>query len=207
MGEKVLIKNAEYNFKKYSFKTTFLRGVIIASGLCLIPLIILCHMNGGLIGITEFSGGEFFWLGVFMPFWLIIFLNAISYSLLNLLNNVSIIVTNKRVYGKTFFGTRIDLPLDSISAVGIKWYKGIRVSTSSGIITFPFVKNAMEIHQIISELLIERQNKVMLVKQNALAEKEILKKFEELTEYKKLLDSNIITQAEFETKKQELLGL
>ena len=48
-----------------------------------------------------------------------------------------IIVTDKRVYGKAAFGKQVDLPIDSISAVGtISLFKGVSVATSSGVIKF-----------------------------------------------------------------------
>ncbi len=74
------------------------------------------------------------------------------------LSRCEITVTNKRVYGKALFGMRVDLPIDSISAVGTSWFKGISVSTSSGRITFFGVSNRDEIHKVISNLLLERQD-------------------------------------------------
>ncbi len=126
-------------------------------------------------------------------------------------------VTDKRVFGVTSWGKRVDLPFDSISAVGTGALRSIAVATSSGKIKFALIKNRDEIHDVISGLLIERQNS---------SNKEVPKagyqpapisfanipavsfsETEEIKKYKELLDSGIITQEEFDAKKKQLLGL
>jgi len=110
-----------------------------------------------------------------------------------------ITLTDKRVYGKTVFGKRVDLPFDSVSAVGSCWPKGIAVATSSGRITFLMIGNRDEIHKCITDLLIERQRKpVEQIPQSDA---------NELRKYKELLDGGIISQDEFDAKKKQLLGL
>lgn len=121
------------------------------------------------------------------------------------LSKIELIVTDKRVYGKAAFGKRVDLPLDSISAVGSGWPKGIAVSTSSGKIAFLAIKNRDDLHKCISNLLIERQNKAAPA---SAAKSEISQSnADELKKYKELLDSGVITQGEFDAKKKQLLGL
>lgn len=121
------------------------------------------------------------------------------------LSKTEMIVSNKRVYGKTVFGKRVDLPLDSISAIGSKWPKGVAVATSSGRIVFLMVKNRDEIHKCVSDLLIERQSKPTT---STTIKQEVHKSdADELKKYKELLDSGIITQDEFNAKKKQLLGL
>ena len=120
------------------------------------------------------------------------------------ISKCELVVSNKRIYGKAKFGRRVDLPLDSISAVGTSSMYGIDVGTSSGKIKFKFIKNNNEIHKIISDLLIKRQ------KQNAktIISQEIHQSSaDELKKFKELLDSGVITQEEFEAKKKQLLGL
>lgn len=121
------------------------------------------------------------------------------------LRSYKMTVTDKRVYGKTAFGKRVDLPVDSVSAIGSRWSKGVAVSTSSGRISFLMIKNRDEIHNCVSKLLIERQNKPIppsVVKQEAL-----MSTPEKLKKYKELLDMGVITQEEFEVKKKQLLEL
>ena len=117
------------------------------------------------------------------------------------ISKMEITVTNTRVYGKKAFGKRVDLPLDTISAVGTSFLKGIDIGTSSGRIHFKGIMNNNEIHTEISKLLNNRQSqKQEKVNNNT-------NTTEELKQYKELLDSGIITQEEFEAKKKQLLGL
>jgi len=113
-------------------------------------------------------------------------------------------VTDKRVYGKTILGKRVDIPLDSISSISLTFilFSGISVASSSGLISFYFVEQRNKIHEVMSNLLIERQNnknKPVVDGKNDTAD--------ELKKFKCLLDSGVITQEEFEAKKKQLLGL
>ena len=117
----------------------------------------------------------------------------------------SITVTNKRVFGKAAFGSRVDLPFDMISAVGTTAVThGIIVSTSSGSIKFMYIKNADKIHSIISEILMERQDNSKSVTTIVTQE---TSSADEIKKYKELLDSGAISQEEFDAKKKQLLGL
>lgn len=62
-----------------------------------------------------------------------------------------------RVYGSVAFGKRVDLPLDSVSAVSTSIFGGVGISTSSGVIKLKMIKNKRDIHNTLSKLLIERQ--------------------------------------------------
>lgn len=121
------------------------------------------------------------------------------------LSKIELIITDRRAYGKTVFGKRVDLPIDSISAVGSKWPKGIAVATSSGRIGFLMIKNRDEIHKCVSDLLIERQSKPTTT--TTIKQEVPQSNADELKKYKELLDSGIITQEEFDAKKKQLLGL
>lgn len=121
------------------------------------------------------------------------------------LSKTEMTVSDKRVFGKTVYGKRVDLPLDSISAIGSRWPKGIAVATSSGRISFLMIKNRDEIRNCVSELLIERQNKSMTT--TTIMQEAPRSDADELKKYKELLDSGVITQEEFDAKKKQLLGL
>ena len=123
------------------------------------------------------------------------------------LGSMEITVTDKRVYGKAAFGKRVDLPLDSISAVAISALKGIAVASSSGSIVFKFIKNNEDVHSAISKLLIERQIKNN--EQNTANNKEVNSKSDadELKKYKELFDCGAITQEEYDAKKKHILGV
>ena len=115
------------------------------------------------------------------------------------------VITDKRVYGKAGFRKRVDLPTDSISAVGTSIFNCITVATSSGRISFFAIKNRDEIHKTLSGLLIDRQSKPVAT----LATKQEIPQSnaDELKKYKELLDGGVITQEEFDAKKKQLLGL
>lgn len=122
------------------------------------------------------------------------------------IQKTEITVSNKRVYGSTTFGKRVDLPLDSISAVGISAFNGIAIGTSSGRIMFKGIGNRDEIHDAISKLLVERQHNEKVVT-TSIKQEISQSNADELKKFKELLDSGVITQEEFDAKKKELLGL
>lgn len=115
-------------------------------------------------------------------------------------------VTNKRVFGKVAFGKRVDLPVDFISAIGtISLMKGVSVSTASGRIKFIVIKNSQKIYDVLNNILIVRQqdNRRAAYQGNTM----VSSNADELKKFKELLDSDIITQDEFDEKKRQLLGL
>jgi len=114
-------------------------------------------------------------------------------------SKVSITVTDKRVYGNSVTGKRVDLPLDSITAVGTSLFSGLAVTTASGVIKFFGLKNRDQLYKVISNLLIERQGQGKQVSSQSYAD--------ELKKYKELLDMGVISQEEFDAKKRQLLGL
>ncbi len=142
-------------------------------------------------------------IAIFVPvvFIIIAFLVYHTYS------KVELTVTDKRVYGRAKFGKRVDLPLDSISAVGTSAMKGIDVTTASGAIKFKFIKNREAIHSAISKLLVNRQGKEKSVATTTIKQEIPQSNADELKKYKDLLDSGVITQEEFDAKKKQLLGL
>ena len=164
------------------------------------PTIFQCLYFAGLkaSGALRFICPIMFNLGLlFIVVWIIVMLAF---------KKVSLTVTNKRVYGTAAWGKRVDLPLDKISAVSTSFWKGIGVSTSSGIIKFKFIQNNNEIHSEISKLLLERQqNKSNPIEQEK--KPEATSATDELKKFKELLDSGVITQEEFDAKKKQLMGL
>ncbi len=124
------------------------------------------------------------------------------------LRSYSLVITDKRIYGKAAFGKRVDLPLDSVSSVGTSALKGVAVGTSSGKIKFKLIKNQKDIHEVISKLLAERQNKEKTPVETTVNQTIVeTSTADELKKFKELLDMGAITQEEFDTKKKELLGL
>ena len=124
------------------------------------------------------------------------------------LRSYSITVTNKRVYGQTAFGKRVDLPFDSVSSVGTSALKGIAVGTSSGKISFKLIKNQSEIHDVISKLLAERQTTEKNTSEPTVTQTVVeSSSADEIKKFKELLDMGVISQEEFDEKKKQLLNL
>ena len=130
-----------------------------------------------------------------LPFGVIFIFSLLRYLYAR---KMHIVVSDKRVYGESVFGRKVDLPIDSISAIGKKWFKGIGVATSAGKIVFFGFKNRDEIYETVSNLLVKRQsaNQAMNTTQSSA---------DELSKYKKLLDDGVISQEEFDAKKKQLL--
>ncbi len=178
----------------YSHSSKWLSLLLAIVGIFLIPI----GYDGGDFG----NGG----LEYFCMFFGGLILVASAVVLLLYIGKCQIVVTNVRVYGKAAFGKRVDLPIDSISAVSsMALFSGIAVSTSSGKISFLGLKNADEIHRAISGLLIERQSKSAPA--HVIQQEVQQSNADELKKYKDLLDGGVITQEEFDAKKKQLLGL
>lgn len=148
-------------------------------------------MYGSNDGCTTF--GDWFLGYIFI---LIVLLMVLNLSLLK----STMIVTDKRIYGTTYFGKRVDIPLDSVSAIAVKYHHVVSASSSSGKISFALIENSDEIHKCISDLLIARQAQKQAPMMQSMTNADELKK------YKELLDNGVITLEEFDRKKKQLLG-
>lgn len=203
MEEKELIKSELKNINKFN-KIMIILGCVAEIVLFLIDFIdgyewgIFTHENPIFMGFT-FWGYDI--LGIIVGVSLVVLIINWVFG------EISLIVTDKRVIGIANFRKQVDLPLDSISAIGKGLFSSVAVSTSSGIIRFAFIKNIEAVYKTISELLIERQ-----YDSNCTAlENEVSRKSESMTDdlrrLKSLLDEGIITEEEFNAKKRQLLGL
>ncbi len=231
MEEKVLVKSEQYNIKKLFIiilVVGMLIGIVVAT-VTNVPYIVRCreriaeetetyetykdtkygshHADRALEVIERYESymegahnEMVMWIGG--SFLLSVVIGGIVYWWLS---SIELTVTDKRVYGKGTFGKRVDLPLDSVSAVGSKWPKGIAVATSSGKVAFLMVKNRDEIHKCVSDLLIERQSKPMPA--TTIKQEVSQSNADEIKKFKELLDAGIITQDEFDAKKKQLLGM
>ncbi len=111
----------------------------------------------------------------------------------------SLTVTNKRVYANVKLGKRVDLPLDSITAIAIGLFKGISISTPSGRITLWFIKNRDEIHQMLMNLVLARQTKAGVQEEpttSSCGDEDFV-----------ALDSDLVETVEFDEEERQILGL
>ena len=116
----------------------------------------------------------------------------------------SITVTDSKIYGTGNFRKKFSVPLDKISTVGTSLLNGLDIGTSSGKIKCKFIENRDEIQSEISKILIERQKNDEVENSGS---KTQASGADELKKYKDLLDSGIITAAEFDEKKRQILNL
>lgn len=173
-------------------------------------IILIAAWNGLLGGRTYFSNGVE--TGFTPPAWAIILGFAVLISGVVTTIGTScceIFITNKRVYGKTLFGKRVDIPVDSVSSVGtIPLLNGISICSSSGAIKFLYITNSAEIHSEVSKLIIARQDNKSSTSVQAPAKIEMAQSnADELKKFKELYDNGVITEEEFAEKKKQLLGL
>ena len=210
MEEKILIKSEQYNAKRI-LKTLLIIGIIstiIAFLCCYISVNAAYNSNSWM---QERYASAF--TCVIQEWAIQIFLVPVGFGIVSLiiyfwLRSFGLTITDKRIYGNAAFGKRVDLPLDSVSAVGTSALKGIAVGTSSGKIKFKLIKNQKEIHEVISKLLAERQRREKTPVETTVNQTIVeTSNADELKKFKELLDMGAITQEEFDAKKKELLGL
>jgi len=202
MEEKVLIKNEQYDVKKIT--NTIVKIGVILSVILLIVIIgyYIAMFRTDFVYFIRNIIREYVIFALLPVFVVTVVIPMLIYFWLH---SYEMTVTDKRIYGKGAWGKRVDLPVDSVSAIStIRILKGVTVATSSGKIKFLVIKNANAIYDVLNNLLIERQakkNETATVTASNVDEAEQLKK------YKDLLDSGVITQEEFDAKKKQLLGL
>ena len=191
MAEKIISKSKTYS--------GFFKLMCVMGGVCVALYFLICLVtipyyliNNGLlpylIAAAIFAGFAVF-----------------GYLVNSCFAKVQLTISDKRVYGSTFWGKRVDLPIDSVSAVGMGIFKTISIATSSGSIAFSGVLNRDEMHKSISKLLIDRQSK--LTTATTIKQEIPQSNADELKKYKELFDQGVITQEEFDAKKKQLLGL
>lgn len=187
----------------------------VVTGICILFLILgvvlfVVFVQMNCIG-TDWDTGAKYFNSEMVPFDFMISIlpcAIISFIIWYIYGHSELTVTDKRVYGKAILGKRVDIPLDSISAVGTSSFlKGVSVASSSGRLVFTAIANKDEIHKVISDLLLERQSKNRENQPTIVKQEVSQSNADELKKYKNLLDSGIISQEEFEAKKKQLLGL
>ncbi|MDD4510213.1 MAG: SHOCT domain-containing protein [Oscillospiraceae bacterium] len=186
MNEKELIKGNASSIKNMPIIIMIIGAIIVAVPFVMVQIIHEGSSVPVVIGAITILVGLILWLYI---------------------SRCSIVVTDKRVYGTAAFGTRVDLPLDSISAVGTSALNGISVASASGSVKFLGFANNTEVHKVISDLLINRQNTSNKEIHTTIKQEMPQSSADELKKFKELLDSGIITQEEFDAKKKQLLGL
>ena len=112
----------------------------VVTGICILFLILgvvlfVVFVQMNCIG-TDWDTGAKYFNSEMVPFDFMISIlpcAIISFIIWYIYGHSELTVTDKRVYGKAILGKRVDIPLDSISAVGTSSFlKGVSVASSSG---------------------------------------------------------------------------
>lgn len=204
MKEQVLIKSERSNVKTGTIITAITLSILFVA-IFIMRVIQITNWNNNpyMNWNISYIDDPYILFGIIgtLAIWIIavIFINAFS--------KTELYVTNSRVYGMTIFNKRIDLPIDAITAVGTGIFNTISISTASGVIKFSYLKNRDNIHQCINDLVISRQRKENNnpSTQTTIKQEIPLSNADEIKKYKELLDMGVITQEEFNTKKNQLL--
>lgn len=115
----------------------------------------------------------------------------------------SLIVTDLRVCGKTAFGKRIDVPIDSISSVGMRSIgRRLWVSTGSGRTRFRKIRNCEPIFELISAQVAKRQERL-----RASESVDLEGAGDSLRAAKQLLDDGLLSAEEYDSIKKRVLPL
>lgn len=163
---------------------------------------VMCFVLAVIVFLLTFVTYEVFWNNAITAIEVCFGVGLIVIGVLQ--NGSTIIVTDKRVSGKTKTGKQVDIPLNMISSVGSSSFaQTVSIASSSGRMSF-CISNAVDVANEINKLLISNQdnaskNSSPIINQVSSAD--------ELKQYKELLDSGVITQEEFDAKKKQLLGL
>lgn len=201
--------------EKIMIKGKFARNKIAITLLAVAAAVLVGTIAVGIKGYSQFSsvregismtsylttwslnGGNWFGVGYLIA---LIFAALAGFYWFKL-GRCQITVSDKRVWGKTDFGRQVDLPINQISALSYGKFGSVCVATSSGVIRFWYLTNKEQVYTAISNLLGSLQQKTAQPAPTAGGTPDELKK------YKELLDSGVISQAEFDAKKRQLLGL
>lgn len=182
-------------------KLSIIGIIIIAIGIFILYSAFSCSILKGVFCHDTCFGYKPYMWAIVLGFILLVFGIVFTIST----SCCKIYVTDKRVYGKAIFGKRVDIPIDSVSAVGtIPLFRGIAISSASGAIKFLYISNSNEIHAEISKLIIARQDKNISDPEKIEMSQSSA---DELKKFKDLYDSGVISEEEYEAKKKQLLGL
>lgn len=139
--------------------------------------------------------------------WTLIFISVMVLIFFFGVMKSNLLITEKEVKGKGLFGQTIVLPLYKISGYyANKVFSSVDISTDSKKVKFYCIKNYKEIGEVLSNIINERQENTQ-ISPKVVAEQPQENNLDELKKLKELLDSGVITQEEFETKKKQILGL
>ena len=134
-----------------------------------------------------------------------LFIFIISLLLQWIVSQYKMTITDKNVYGKSLFRSKIILPIHMVSAYSVsKLFSKVTVTTASGATSFLLIENWEEIGNVLSTLINKRQEDTAKQSMQSPQQQSGL---DELKKLKELLDLGILTQEEYDEKKKQMLKL
>ncbi|MBE6862214.1 MAG: SHOCT domain-containing protein [Ruminococcus sp.] len=123
----------------------------------------------------------------------------LNFALKRLCYYKNIIITNKMMYVKTLKNKKTAISINDIHAVSAIIANGISVTTSSGTQRFLFIKNKEKVYHVLSSLIKNNPSNTTKItnKNNAI---------EKITVLRQLLENDLISQQEFDRKKEDILN-
>ena len=162
-------------------------------------------------GFSEFYTAEFFNVRCFYGYMLL--LGVASLIVGNVIEFVTeecdITVTDSMISGKLPGGRAVSIPFEQINSLRKTLFNGISIASTSGVSKFYCIENRDEVMKAISYILERSQHNNNQPGQSVdiASESKLVNEAAQLKGLKDLLDSGAITQAEFDAKKKQLLGL
>ena len=195
--EKILVRSETKKSAKIFFK------VLISFFYSAAVILFLCI----LYDIDDMKKKTF--IALCIPTGIIFVLGTILLIIFLGLRKCNLIITDKNVRGNGFFGKKVVLPIYMISSYSTSSILAIvKIASSSGITKFAFIKNYIEIGNVLSQIINDRQENTITTNTSpAKNEAPTSSNIDDLVKLKSLLDQGIITQEEFDAKKKEILGL
>lgn len=120
-----------------------------------------------------------------------------------------ITVTNSRIFGKLAHSKAVSIALNQVTGLHSCAFDGVSIASIGNVSDFYCIANCEEVMKAISYLLANPQRagnsptQMSIASASSSSNNEV----EQLKRFKDLLDSDVITQEEFDAKKKEVLGL
>lgn len=154
----------------------------------------------------EFFTAEFFNFECFFGYMIMLGVVALIVGVIMKFNTekCEITVTNEAICGKLPRGKEVQIPLNQITAINRSSFSGVSITSIGNVSNFHCIENREEVMKAISYLLANPQQSSVQPTQSASANDG---EAEQLKRLKDLLDSGVLTQEEFDTKKKQILGL
>lgn len=158
----------------------------------------------------DFFTAEFFNIDCYYGYMIVVGLIAAIIGIIMKVKTekCEITVTNQMIMGKLPRGKEVSIPMNQITAINPSSFNGISISSIGNVSNFHCFENRDEVMKAISYLLANPQQATANATPTTVGAKiESTGEAEQLKRLKELLDTGILTQAEFDVKKKQILGL